>query len=224
MTITTLVTPALIAKHGPALSNLIDRVYREDLDDRQLDEMLAGVKADFAAAVRKKSDIVRHLVAKVASGKCTEQELIELHANNKLLGCTRIMAAVESQMRNQFPRAAKRLFGKTVAFTTQLLQEVCVDLATRVDLSSNRVKNGVKVGGEALSGRKKVNEYISYRAPNGAGAYLSLEQDADESELVAVLGVYQVGAAGYRSEATFNMAEFGNVAVMYTQYVERLAA
>ena len=160
------------------------------------------------------------MVAKIRDGKCTEQELVQWHANAQTRGGTHITAAIEQQMRAQFPRAANRLFGKTTSFTTQCLQGVLTALNDRVDPGKNELKNGVKPGGEMLSGRITVNEYISFRVRGGAGAYLSLEQRTQDSELVAVVGRYQVGSGRFREEQVFTMDAFSDAAAEYIRIVE----
>lgn len=52
------------------------------------------------------------LIARIRSGTLVEKELINLYNNSKDRGVPEVMAAIEEQMRSQFPRAANRLYGK----------------------------------------------------------------------------------------------------------------
>jgi len=169
------------------------------------------------------SDHQRGMLDKIRSGKFTERELIQLHANALERGGTHITAAVEEQMRARFPRAANRLFGKTAAFTTRCLQGVLAELSQKIDTSRNVLKNKVKAGGEMLSGRKAVNEYISFRTRGGTGTYLSLEQGTRDSELVAVVGRYRVGPGRFRQERVFTMGAFRDAVAEFLRGAQEAA-
>jgi len=52
------------------------------------------------------------LIARIRSGSLVEKELINLYNNAKSHDVPDVMAAIEEQMRGQFPRAATRVYGK----------------------------------------------------------------------------------------------------------------
>jgi hypothetical protein len=133
------------------------------------------------------------------------------------------MTAIERQMRGQFPRAANRLFGKKENFVIDKLQSVLDKLESETDLSKNKIKNGVKPGGDMLAGRKYLQVYASYRNNAGMGALLSLEQDSLDSELMAVVWSYQVGKGSFRHESKYAMGDFELASHEYIELVKKLA-
>lgn len=52
------------------------------------------------------------LIARIRSGSLVEKELLNLYNNAKDKGVPDVLAAIEEQMRGQFPRAANKLYGK----------------------------------------------------------------------------------------------------------------
>jgi hypothetical protein len=164
------------------------------------------------------------LVEKVRSGSLTEKGLINLHNNVRDKNLPGVIAAIERQMRGQFPKAADRLFGKKEAFAIQRLQEALAILEGQVHLAANTVKNGVKPGGQKLSGKKYLNVYAAYRNSAGVGCYLSLEQETIDSELFAVVGQYKIGNDSFRSERKYTMDAFNDAAAEYVRLVKDVAS
>lgn len=126
-------------------------------------------------------------IEKIKSGSYSEKELINLYNNARSLGAKEVVEAIEYQMRGQFPRAANRLFGQKEDSAIKRLQEVIDRLESEVNVSANKLKNGVKTGGEKISGDKYLNIYASYRNADGFGGYISMEQDSIDSELYVVV-------------------------------------
>lgn len=197
---------------GATTSDLERWIRAGEFTTQQMQDIAANANQQYAPAVVKQAANQLNLLAHVNGGKLTEKELIQQHDNASACGGKHIVAAVEAQMRGQFPKGANRMFGKKKADTTLLLESVCEVLAMRVDLSKNKVKSGVKPGGEMLSGRKVVNEFISFRGLRGYGAYLSLEQHTVNSELIVAVGHYKVGAGRFRTERVFKMDDFASAA------------
>ena len=162
------------------------------------------------------------LIAKVRSGELTERGMINLYNNVRGKSLPGVIAAIERQMRGQFPRAANRLFGRKESVAIQRLQEALA-LLEGEDLRKNAVKNGVKPGGEKISGRKYLNVYASYRNSAGIGCFLSLEQETIDSELFVSVGKYKIGRDRFRDERRFTMDAFGEAAVEFARLVRELA-
>jgi len=165
----------------------------------------------------------KQLIAKIRSGSLAERELINLYNNARNKNAPEIIAAIERQMRGQFPRAANRFFGKKEAFAIQRLQEALALLQGKVETGGNKLKNGVKPGGQQLAGEKYLNVYASYKNSAGVGGYLSMEQDTIDAELFAVVGHYKVGKDGFRNERKYTMDAFNEAAAEYVRIVEEVA-
>ena len=164
------------------------------------------------------------LIERIRSGSFTEKELINLYNNTKDKGVPDIIAAIERQMRGQFPRAANRLFGKKESFAIERLQEAIALLEGQVSLETNALKNGVKPGGKKIAGEKYLNVYASYRNAAGIGAYLSIEQDTIDSELYAVVGHYKIGHDSFQNKRRYTMEAFDEAAAEYVRLVREVAS
>ena len=163
------------------------------------------------------------LLARIRSGSLSEKELINLYNNTKDKGVPEVTAAIERQMRGQFPRAANRLFGKKESDAVERLQEAIALLEGQVPLETNALKNGVKPGGKMLAGEKYLNVYVSYRNAAGVGASLSMEQDTIDSELYAVVGHYKIGHDSFRNKRKYTMEAFSEATAEYIRLVREVA-
>ena len=156
-----------------------------------------------------------HLIENIRSGKFSERELINLYKNAATQSATAVMEAVKIKMRADFPRAANRMFGSKENEANALLENVFHKLAADHNLTKNRLKNGVKAGGEMISGKKHIDVYISYKNSNGIGASLGLIQDDPESELTAKVGYYKTGSGSFRDVQEFQMHDFERAVEAY---------
>jgi hypothetical protein len=163
------------------------------------------------------------LIERIRSGSLTEKELINLYNNTKDRNNPNVIAAIERQMRGQFPRAANRLFGKKESFAIERLQEAIALLEGQVNLETNVLKNGIKPGGKKLSGEQYLNVYVSYRNAAGVGAYLSMEQDTIDSELYAVVSHYKIGHDKFQTKRRYTMEAFDEAAAEYVRLVQDVA-
>lgn len=154
----------------------------------------------------------------------TEKELVNLYNNARERNAGDVMMAIERQMRGQFPRAANRFFGKKESVAIDKLQSVLDKLEGEIDLSKNKIKNGVKPGGDMLGEKKYLNVYASYKNSAGSGALLSLEQDSVDSELMAIVRTYQVGKESSHHDRTYTMDDFELAAHEYIELVKKLTA
>lgn len=155
------------------------------------------------------------LIESIRSGKYSERELINLYKNATTRNATAVMEAVKIKMRADFPRAANRMFGAKENEANALLEDVFRKLSVAHDLTKNRLKNGVKAGGEMISGQKYIDVYISYKNSQGVGASLGLIQDDPESELTARVGYYKTGDGSFRDVEEFQMHDFERAVEAY---------
>jgi hypothetical protein len=66
------------------------------------------------------------IIANIRSGSLTEKGLTNLYNNVRDKNLPGVIAAIEQQMRGQFPKAANRLFGKKEAAAVQPSEGSCV--------------------------------------------------------------------------------------------------
>jgi hypothetical protein len=163
------------------------------------------------------------LITKIRSGKYTERELINLHQNATTKNAIDVIAAIESQMRDQFPRAANRLFGKKASYAVERLQSVLDKLEAELNLGANKLKNGVKPGGQKIAGKKYLNVYASFRNKSGYGALISMEQETHESELLTEVWSYKIKPNPFKDIKVFTMDQFDEASNEYISLVKKLA-
>lgn len=162
------------------------------------------------------------LIESIRNGKFSERELINLYKNAETKSATTVMEAVKIKMRADFPRAANRMFGAKESEANALLEDVFRNLAAAHDLTANRLKNGVKAGGEMISGQKHIDVYISYKNGNGVGAFLGLIQDDPESELTARVRYYKTGDGNFQNEQVFQMHDFEQAIEAYKAQLSKV--
>lgn len=155
------------------------------------------------------------IIARIQSGDYSEQELINLWKNASERGEVAVMDAVKRRMRTDFPRTANRMFGAKEAEAIALLEKVSNELAAEFPLQDNRLKNGVKIGGTMLSGKRHIDVYISYKTAGAVGVFLGLVQEDSEAELMATVGHYKTGEDSFRNIDRFAMDEFDRAVARY---------
>lgn len=164
------------------------------------------------------------LIDGIRTGKYSERELINLYRNAATKNATAIMEAVKIKMRADFPRAANRMFGAKESEANALLEDVFRKLVAAYNLTGNRLRNGVKAGGDMISGKKHIDVYISYKNGSGLGAVLGLIQDNPESELIARVWYYKTGHGNFRDEQEFQMHDFEQAVDAYKAQLSKVLA
>ena len=162
------------------------------------------------------------LIESIRNGKFSERELINLYKNAETKSATAVMEAVKIKMRADFPRAANRMFGAKEREANALLEDVFRNISATHDITANRLKNGVKAGGEMISGQKYIDVYISYKNDNDVGASLGLIQDDPESELTARVGCYKTGNGSFRDVQIFQMHDFEQAVEAYKTQLSKV--
>ena len=95
-----------------------------------------------------------------------------------------LVEAIEIQLWASSARKAKKLLGARNRKTHEQLQRFLDDLLTRHDLSENKHKTKVKVGGNVLRGEAITYDYISYRnRETGMIAHLAFRRITEEDNL-----------------------------------------
>lgn len=122
------------------------------------------------------------LIKRIEEDKFNEKQLINLYNN----ACSKpdidevekesLIEAIEKNTRLRFPRAAKRIFGAKESVASQKLESLYIKLSKKYDLTHNRLKNGVKVGGRMISGEYYIDVYVSYKNFENQGAAIALTQ------------------------------------------------
>jgi hypothetical protein len=175
------------------------------------------------------ADIDR-IVGVIEKGELTQIQLGTQYDNvakNKSVSETdreRLVEAIEHQLRTNFPRKAKDLFGAKDQAARKVLSNIDSSIKEDLDLSKNKVKDGVKTGGEMISGKKFVSVYLYYKNADDFGTYLVLEQETNQDDLVAVVGYKKVGGddAGVIEEKSFDLSKLDEIESTYRDFLSRV--
>jgi hypothetical protein len=93
-----------------------------------------------------------------------------------------LINAVTKKIRIKFPKNAKKILGGKSKEAQELLEETYNTLEKEFDWSKNKVKNGVKVGGDMISGRQYISWYMSYKNDQKYATTLHYGQKSSEDE------------------------------------------
>ena len=104
-----------------------------------------------------------------------------------------LLHAIEHKMREIDPARATKVFGPGDGDARQFLQVVYEGIASRYDLSQNRVRAGAKFGGNMLTGKKYVDLYISYKNSNSVNTGFSWIQETIDTVPFLTVDVRHVG-------------------------------
>ena len=173
-------------------------------------------------------DRFEKLIASIGSDKYNQKELINLYNNaSKSSSITEdqrelIVSEIEKATRLRFPTSAKKIFGAKDHEAREYLSKIYEMVKTDFNMSGNKLKNGVKTGGEMMSGAAYVEVYMSYKNSDNIGAYLVLKQDSVDSELKAISAHYRTGGseAGVISEKTIGLESQSEVYKNYSEYLQ----
>lgn len=167
-------------------------------------------------------DMRQKIINKIARGEYPEKELIGLKTNATERGYPDVIKAVEHQMRKQFPKAASKVFGAKGDDAKAKLEETYSELAAAFDLSKNKMRNGVKAGGERIKGKVYIDWYISYRNADKYGVLLGLIQEAVDTELKAVVRYSKTGKGKFEEEQFFEMLEYPRAVDLYKSHLAKV--
>lgn len=173
---------------------------------------------------------IKDLIKNIEEDKYTAKQLINLYNNamaKKGLDESEkehLIEAIEKNIRARFPKAAKSIFGPKGTVASERLAAFCVELAKEFDLTSNKLKNGVKSGGEMISGRKYIDYYISYKNSSNQGVAMTLFQNNFDDELEVAVERYQThskdGKTLHRHVSA--MDDFDDLANQYKAYLSEI--
>lgn len=180
----------------------------------------------------KDDSLIEPLLRKVATGGLTQKELVAAYQNTLRTDAIsdeareRLVSAVELQLRERFPRSAKKMFGPVDEQARGLLTNLQQQIAERFDLSKNAVGNHVKTGGEVIAGRYEVDVYISYKNSLGQRASLDVRQEKTTDKPAARVQLVQVGGkeAGTVFVKSYELEAFDEAARDYLKQLESVLA
>ena len=173
---------------------------------------------------------IKDLIKNIQEDKYTEKQLINLY-NNAIakkgldeLEKELLIEAIEKNTRVRFPRAAKRIFGAKGSVASEKLAAFYNELAKEFDLVGNKLKNGVKAGGDMISGKKYIDFYISYKNSANQGIYMALLQNTVDDELETVVTHYQTHSvdAGNLNRHAGTMDSFDELADQFKAYLAEI--
>ena len=124
----------------------------------------------------------------------------------------------------RFPRAAKRIFGAKESVANSMLEKLHKTLTHTIDFTSNKLKNGVKAGGQMISGEFYIDVYMSYKNTENEGAYISLTQKTIDDELIVTVGRYSTHNpdSGVKNECKGGVDSFDEYAKIYQNHLGEL--
>lgn len=101
-----------------------------------------------------------------------------------------LVSKLESKLRVSSTKIANALFGPKDSTARITLEEAHHKVESQFDLTGNRVRNGVKTGGDMIAGRAHIDVYISYKNHDGWHVSLGLYQIEVDSPLLCRLRRY----------------------------------
>jgi hypothetical protein len=128
--------------------------------------------------------------------KLTEEQLRNLYENvckdNAITEADReiIISRIELKLRSVSPRLSKKIFGPKDSSARMMLEEVHDRISNLFDLSSNKVGNGVKTGGDMIAGRAYVDVYVSYKNKENWHVGICLYQASIDSPMICRVRKY----------------------------------
>lgn len=128
-----------------------------------------------------------------------------------------LVSSIESKLREKFPAAGKKIFGAKDSTSRERLQNFYEELSKSIDLSNNKLKNGVKTGGSMINGSQYIYVYISYKNSNKHGVHLCIYQDSHDSELVIRSYKYHKNGDKPSNDHSYSMSEFEIVCDNYKE-------
>lgn len=144
---------------------------------------------------------IERLIDMIQSGQLNQRQLDNLYDNaSSYVGIEEVdrehlLEEIMTALRVRFPAAAKRRFGAKDQFARALLTPVFEESQRQFDLSTNRVLNKVKTGGDMLSGRAHVDVYVSYKNQDSRRLSLDIRQETPDRAPIARLMDLIVGTA-----------------------------
>lgn len=104
-----------------------------------------------------------------------------------------LVAAIIQKLRLDHPRKATLMFGKKDDELRGMLSSTHKKIEEKYYLLDNRVQNGVKTGGDMISGLAHIDVYISYKDHNNIACTLGFYQAAADAPLQIRVREYQTG-------------------------------
>ena len=169
------------------------------------------------------------MLASIENGKLSKKELLNVHNNYQKEDVPDedrelISSSVEKLLRVKFPAAANKIFGAKDSEARDMLGKVLSPIEVEFDLSNNKHKNGIKTGGNVISGEVFLYTYISYKNSTGFAAHFALSQPDVDDELRVLVSMQQVGKhnAGIIDKHELGVEEFSQAQQIYRSYLRQI--
>ena len=136
-----------------------------------------------------------------------------------------ILKEFQTALRRTDSRTANKLYGPKEGDAKQKLNQIYSSLIQKYDVSANQVGNGIKAGGDMISGRVYIHVYFSYKNKSKWHSTFAWLQDADDQEPYSKVAIYQ----NSREDASlvdtcFPLHEEDSAICLYQQHLDRLLA
>lgn len=144
--------------------------------------------------------------------------------NDEIKDCEReiLIETIETRLREIAPAAATRKLGPKDSDARTYLTRVYRKVSDLYDLSGNRVKNGVKTGGDMITGRKFVDVYISFKNGEGWNAGLQWIQESPATERYLQVYLHQTGPGSVEGQ-TRKRFEVGEEDAAEAEYIDQVS-
>ena len=97
---------------------------------------------------------------------------------------------------------------------------MCIeDIKSSFDLTKNLHKNGVKVGGDRISGKIYISLYMSYKGENGLVIAIAMTQENVDSELVVEFSTRKAGSDTKDQDIKFSIKDLQLAADLYKSHL-----
>lgn len=165
------------------------------------------------------------IVKRALEPTLTENEIAVLYHMLRCEGGTQpSLDAMEQRIRSDYPNVARTKLGLKQDPATSVLAVYFKNLSEHFDLSGNKVKNGVKPGGDARGGRSVLSRYLSYKNPQNIGTQITIVKTTANSELEVIVEYYRTNqrTSNFRRAESFTFEAFEAAAALYESYLDQL--
>ncbi len=175
------------------------------------------------------NDRTRKALQLISKEDITDKQLVNLLNNVKAEALITeedkelLVDTIAKRLKVISPSKAKVIFGDKGTEAIEILTRVHDIISSKHDLTKNVLKNGVKTGGNMMSGEAYICFYLSYKNSDQQGCALTYFQESVETLPQLFVKRYRTGKLREEPEEfSFSTAQFEEVAALYDNYLSTL--